>query len=355
MQEDFISSQMKRCNRNLFLISAVSMFVVIIVAAFSYNYFFNLLSSPAEINVTSLTSLNTLEAHNKDFVTVTGDDAFFSGVQYIEATYEKGTYKQVDSKVISDYVYLIVDYNLLVVQTAPGNIKLSYKGTLQEIPKDLKEELFHVAVLDSISEDPEELTAEEFDLIVFPFMLDAQADIIGGYIGLTILVLLALVSLWNLFRYGQRLVDPFGHPIYKSLRVYGNPEAVAKDIDEDLASTGIPIGKKIIVSYEWLVKEKPFGLTLVPLQDVLWMYKHITKHRINFIIPAGKTYSLVIFRKNRKKLDINMRGKDVDAVVEVVHSKAPGILQGHSDYLLQLWRSNYTAFLAEIKSLNNAI
>lgn len=103
MREDFIHNQMKRCNKNLFIISLLGILVVVLITVFCNNYFYKILKGPYEIDVTSLGDFDT---QNKDYVTVMGTDAFHSGAQYFEATHERGTGKQIDTKVISDYVYL---------------------------------------------------------------------------------------------------------------------------------------------------------------------------------------------------------------------------------------------------------
>lgn len=103
------------------------------------------------------------------------------------------------------------------------------------------------------------------------------------------------------------------------------------------------------------MRKNLFGLTLVPLQDVLWMYKNVTQHKVNYIIPAGKSYSLVIYLNNKKKVQVGMNQKKVDAAIELIRHKVPSIACGYSDELAYLWNKNFPAFLVELEKLKNAV
>lgn len=350
MQEEFILSQVRRCNRNSLLINLLVFLAVAFIVLFSYNYFYNFLLGPFDLNATSLTEIRDPNNQEKNYITVRGADVVHTGLQNVETLYEEDPYEVISTKATSDYVYLsLVNNKLLLIQTDPEAFELTYSGMLREIPADVKQELISLAV-------EEDVSPAEFDQVVLPLMLDTQIKTsrAGGYIGLGTLVLLAVFSVWNLFRYTQRIANPFGHPIYNSLELYGDPVSVAKDIDEDIASSGFPIAKKIIVSDAWLVRKKLFGLTLVPLENVLWMYKHTTKQSIDFI-PVGRTHSLALHQTNRVVLHINMREKNVDALAEVIHSRAPGIINEYSGELEVLWNKSYSAFAAEIENLKSEV
>ena len=348
MREEFILCQVKRCNRNLFLVNLLILLAVTLIMSFSYKYYYNFFFGPFTMDAASLTAMRDLKDQKKEYVTVRGSEVFHTGLQYVEETFEEGTNRVIDTKVTTDYLYLVVNDWLLVVKAAPGTTELSQTGALTMIPADLKYELVDLAAQEGIP-------IEEFDQIVLPFMVDAQSGKAIGYLGLFFCVPLFLLSVWNLLRYGKRVSDPLEHPIYKKLEIYGIPEAVANGIDEDIASTGVPVTKKLIISNSWLVRKNFFGLTLVPLQDVLWMYKNVTQHKVNYIIPAGKSYSLVIHQNNKIKVQVGMNQKKVDAAIELIQHKVPSIACGYSDELAYLWNKNFPAFLVELEKLKNAV
>lgn len=348
MHEEFILRQVKRCNKNLLLVNLLILLAVILIMSFSYNYYYNFFFGPFTMDAASLTAIRDLKDQKKEYVTVRGSEVFHTGLQYIEETFEEGTNRVIDTRVTTDYLYLVVNDWLLVVKAAPGTTDLSYTGALKMIPADLKYELATSAAQKGIS-------VVEFDQIVLPFMVDAQSSKAIGYIGLFTCLPLFLLSVWNLLRYGKRVFDPLEHPIYKKLEIYGIPEEVANGIDEDIASTGVPVTEKLIISNSWLVRKNLFGLTLVPLQDVLWMYKNVTQHKVNYIIPAGKSYGLVIHLNKKKKVQIGMNQKKVDAAIELIQHKVPSIACGYSDELAYLWNKNFPAFLVELEKLKNAV
>lgn len=344
MQDEFILAQVRRSNKNFLLVNLLTFLAVVLIISLSTNYFYNLLLGPFEMDAASLNEITYLN-QEKEYVTVKGSDAFHSGLQYLEGTIEEGTNRVINSKVAADYIYLVVKDKLLVIKADPEVINLSYTGTLKKMSAEIKEELFSIIAEDGVS-------AMEFNRIVLPFLLDTQVQSgrAGGYIALITLVLLALLTGWNLVRYGQRLADSFGHPIYKSLRVFGEPESVAKEIDEDMAASGVLLTKTVVISDKWLAGKKLLGLTLIPLHDVLWVYKHITQNKINGIIPAGKTYCLAIHRRKGVVSFLNIKKKDADAVVEMVKSKGPHIICGYSNDLEALWNKSYSDFVAAIEN-----
>lgn len=347
MQEEFILSQIKRSNKNLLLANSLILLTVILIMAFSYNYYYNFFLGPFRMDATSLMAIRDLKDQKQEYVTLRGSDIFHTGLQYIEETYEKGSNKVIGSKVTTDYLYLAVNDWLLVVKAAPGATDLFQTGVLTKMPADLKYELLSILAQEGVS-------VGEFNQTVLPFMLDAQSNKAIGYIGLFTLVPLFLFSVWNLLRYGKWTSDPLEHPIYKKLEIYGIPEAVANGINEDIANTGVPMTKKLIVSNSWLAKKSVFGLTLVPLQDALWMYKHITKQKINYI-PAGNAYCLTIYLKNKKRIQLGMSQKNVDAAIELIQHKVPCIVCGYSDVLAYLWNKDFPGFLVELVKIKNAV
>lgn len=347
MQEEFVLSQIKRSNKNLLLVNSLILLTVILIMAFSYNYYYNFFLGPFRMDSTSLVAIRDLKDQKQEYVTFRGSEIFHTGLQDIEETYEKGSNKVIGRKVTTDYLFLALNDWLLVVKAAPGSTDLFQTGVLRKMPVDLKSELVSILAQEGVS-------VGEFNQTVLPFMLDAQSNKAIGYIGLFTLVPLFLFSVWNLLRYGKWTSDPLEHPIYKKLEMYGIPEAVADGINEDIANTGVPITKKMMISDSWLIKQKFFGLHLVSLNDVLWIHKQATKHSVNFI-PVGKSYSLAVYPKNRKVFYVGMSQKDVDASIQLIERKAPHIPCGYSDVLAYLWNKDFPGFLVELEKIKNAV
>ncbi len=348
MHDEFILGQVKRCNRNLLLVNAFILIAVFLIMSLSYTYYYNFFFGPFPIDAATLSVLGDMKEQKKQYVTVTGTDVFHTGLQIIETTYDEGTNKVINTKVTTDYLYLVVNDLALVVKAPPDSTGLSYTGELTTIPADLKAELISIVTEEGIS-------FADFDRIVLPYMVDAQHSNAIGYIGLVFCVPLFCLAVWNLLRYGKRASDPLAHPIYKKLEQYGITEEVAGDIDNDIASTGAPVTKKIIISDSWFVKKNMFGLTVIPLENILWTYKHVIKHKAYYVVPVGSSYGLVLHLNNKKRIQIAMSQKNVDTALEIMQQKAPYVLSGYSDVLAYLWNKNFPAFLAEIENLKNAV
>ena len=48
----------------------------------------------------------------------------------------------------------------------------------------------------------------------------------------------------------------------------------------------------------WLLHPTQFGLQVVAIKELIWAYKHVTKHYTNFI-PTGKTFRLQVADRSR--------------------------------------------------------
>lgn len=336
MRESFIAQNLKGCNRNLFL-GTLSLFILLLLlAGIFFNYYYNLLCGPFQLSRTAAAGIKNPESRKQNYVTVTGVDVFDTGLQYLEHTYESGSKTIRSTKVKADYAYLVLFDKLLVVCTDPGKGQgLSFTGVIKPMPNDLRNALF---------EPEEDLTLSDFDEIVLPYFLDTQVSKLGGYAGFIAWLLLFIFIVWSLVKLMGRLSDRNRHPVYKALAPYGNPEAVAALIDEEIEQEGFAAIRRLVLTKGWLLWKRAFSLKVVPLEDVLWIYKNVTRQRVNYI-PVGKTYSLRVHFKNQNFWAVGMKQKEVDRAVAAIGERAPNAIAGYSDQLKYMWEKDFSAFI----------
>ena len=341
MRGSFISSQIRRGNRNLLLVNLVLIALLLLVASFNFNSYYNLLCGPFEMSMASVEAIKSAGELNKSHIKISGVQVFDAGLQYVSYTYEAGTDKIVSTTVEAEYQYLVLSDKILLVETGPGETPtLTYSGILKPMPQGLQEALI---------EDDGEVTPEEFDELVLPFYLQTRFKKTGSYIKLAIWSLILLFALRNIVLFTLRTADRSRHPVYRALARHGDPGVVSDEIDEEIETEGLQTYKSLFLSKSWLIRKSFFGLHLVPFEDILWMYKNVTRQRVNFI-PAGRTYSLRICPKDRNCWMLTMKENEVDAALTVIGEKATNAIIGYSDELKYLWDRNFPAFVEATKN-----
>lgn len=340
MRDSFISTQVRRGNRNLLLTNLGLIMLLLVVAFGNYDTYHNLLCGPFEMSMESVEAIKDVENLKNNHVKVRGVHSFDTGMQYLHYTYETGTDKIASTTVKADYHCLVLRDKFLVVETAPDvKMALTYSGILKPMPQDLKK---------AILEDDDDLSPEEFDELVLPFYLETQVKKTGSYVKLAVWTIVLLLALRNIFVFVVRTADRGRHPIYRNLASHGDPAIVADEIDDEMEKVDVREFKNLSLSKSWLIRKSFFGTYFIPFDDILWIYKSITRQRVNFI-PVGKSYSLQICPRDRKCWTMSMKGKDVNTALAIIGEKAPKAFVGYSDELKYMWERNFPAFIEAVQ------
>src|SRR5215813_560929 len=125
-------------------------------------------------------------------------------------------------------------------------------------------------------------------------MLDAKDYNGAGWVGLVLGIPLLGLGLWNLKKLVSRKREPLLHPVMRALERFGHPNAVAAQIDADVRANIVsPVLNKAAATPTWLLHPSKFGLQVLAMAELVWAYKHVTKHYTNFV-PTGKTFRLMV-------------------------------------------------------------
>ena len=153
-----------------------------------------------------------------------------------------------------------------------------------------------------------------------------------------------------LVRYGipawRHYRDPGTHPLLARIGPWGDPLGVAVDVERDFGTprykaSGWRIGDK------YLVQSTFFMFNVLRLRDLLWAYKKVTKHSVNFI-PTGKTYACVLACYGGTA-EVTGREKDVDSLLSFAAERAPWAVFGFTDELSRVFRQKTADFCAAVE------
>ena len=98
---------------------------------------------------------------------------------------------------------------------------------------------------------------------------------------------------------------------------------------------------------KYLIRSAPLAFDLLRLSDLLWAYKKVTKHSVNFI-PTGKTYACVLACYGGTA-EVTGREKDMDSLLSFAAERAPWAVLGFTDELSQVFRQKTADFCAAVE------
>ena len=329
MITNFVEQCSSRATRNLLIVSVLLLAAIVTALVLSSRYFYNVVSGPFVIENDALAGLADASNLQQYFVTVNGDDAADTGIDEV-ITHSRNGGASTSETLAAHYLAVVVGKHVLLVRS-PSNDDAAtrFTGTLQAIPSDVQHE-----VIDSVLEDFPELKG-----LFLPFMMNVEDIRPSGLAELALGVALLLLAMWNLIRNIRRQINPEAQPIYKALSAYGPAQGIVGAIDAEVAGPGCARVGKAVITPHWVLHAKPFGLDVVRLDDLVWMYQKVTEQRVNFI-KTGETYAALFWNKQGKSIEIAGKQPEVTSMLVKVAHHAPWVMTGYTKDRDKAWRTN---------------
>jgi hypothetical protein len=333
MWDDFISGQIRRTNRNLFLggIAVLTILGLILAATWrdTYNYIFG----PFAASASELAMIVSPDMPKHYFLRVQGEKSYPTGMGELE----EGS----KDKLRTAIVVLVVNKRLLLVDTPKDNHQFQFTGTLMAVPAEVSNGVIHKW----------EEKRPELKGAFLPFMLDAtgfrtKGDnmlVAAGGVGFGVLGL-GLVGIAL-----RRKLQPESHPLLARLAKYGGLQDVRMRIDSEIRGEGG--GEKfgaMQITTNWLIHAAAYKTNVMAAQDVVWAYPKVTKH-YHSGIPTGKSYSAIIRDSKGQSVEISGKKDSVPKLLESLQRRMPWVLVGFSKELEALWLKEKSKFFQLIE------
>jgi hypothetical protein len=289
------------------------------------------------VSAAELAGIQSPDQQWHNFITVTGSKSLSTGYQDIEKSTQYG--QVVSTEIKDEYVLLRVGEKILLVKAPPGKEQLEYSGQLEDTTYQVKVDLLG------------RLAAQRPDMarMVLPFTLNAANYRSDGYIMLIIGLPLMALAGWNLWKAMRRVSEIQTSPVWKHLAVYGNAEQLSQQIEAELQPAMIRKYGKLQLTPQWMVRRKLFTTWVSPVGDMVWIYKKVTKHSVNFI-PTGKTYSVVLVGRHRQRTEEQMKEKAVNELLGDLGARVPWALFGFTKDLEKAWQKDPAGVIAAVDS-----
>jgi hypothetical protein len=320
MWDDFISGQIRRTSRNLFLMGGAILLILGLLLAAGWRDTYNFVFGPFPIQSSELISISNTDSSKHYFLKVQGEKSFATGMREVDASDH--------DKIRAEIVALVVEKRLLLVKTPTDNHQLQFTGTLTAIPP----EVANGAVRRWNEKHPDLKGA------YLPFMLDATGfrkgdnlvvAAVGAGLGVLGLVLIGIPV--------RRKMQPESHPLLMQLAKYGGLQDVRMRMDSEMRSEGG--GEKfgaMQVTTNWLIHAAAYKTNVMATRDVVWAYPKVTKH-YHSGIPTGKTYSAIIRDSKGQSVEISGKKDSVPKMMESLQRRMPWVMIGFSKELEALW------------------
>ncbi len=185
-------------------------------------------------------------------------------------------------------------------------------------------------------------------LLVAAIAYASMIDYVGDWWwALAIDVPFLLLATWNLSKWKKRARDYTCHPICKRLARLGTLEQVIKQIEAAILMNPVENIAGVKLFGPWLFKPKFFGLTCFHGPDIVWVYKKVTQHSINFI-PTGKSFATLLYDRYGDSTEIQASEKKSVVLMTHIIKHCPWTIAGFSKDLEKLWTSRKGAFVAAV-------
>jgi hypothetical protein len=328
MWDDFISRQIRRTNRNLFLCGSVVLMILGLCLAATWRDTYNYIFGPFPASTSELASIVSPDMPKHYFLKVKGEKSLPTGMGELE----EGS----KDKLRTAVVVLVVGKRLLLVDTPKDNHQLQFTGTLMQVPAPVSNGVVHQW----------EEKRPELKGAFLPYMLDATgfrtkgdnlwAAAGGAGFGIVGLVLVGMAV--------RRKVQPDSHPLLTQLVKYGGLQDVRMRIDSEIRGEGG--GEKfgaMQITTNWLIQAAAFKTNVMATRDVVWAYPKVTKHYHNGI-PTGKSYSAIVRDSKGQSLEISGKKDSVPKMLESLQRRMPWVVMGYSKELEALWMKEKPKF-----------
>src|SRR6266850_2327955 len=239
-------------------------------------------------------------------------------------------------RVVAWGVALVVGDKFLIFKTGGGGDAASVvEGRLVPWPSELENEMFG-------SKEMQALRSR-----FYPFYVQNGSFHVLGYWVIAGALVLAGLLLWKGVPAWRHWRDPSSHPLLARVGKWGDPLGVAVEAERDFETPHLKGGNGCGVGDKYLIQSTFFGFDMLRLQDLLWGYKKITKHSVNFI-PTGKTYEAIVACYGGTAT-IPGKEKKVHELLAFVQERAPWAMYGYSDELSALFNKRRQEFVSSVE------
>lgn len=255
------------------------------------------------------------------YVELTADALYYSGYDYVENGRTTGSfyYNLYDGTCIFFLLSNAQCNNRQEVLTdVPVKARLQSGGKLlSELIQNMSADLGWTA--QGLSSASSRIMINAVDYLLFKNI---------AFLAVSLLVfIVSLLVFLNVLSY---LIFPVLHPACFRLRRYGPAKEQIAQAEEELHKPPVLKAGIFTVTDHYLIAASKIQLYILPLDQIVWVYKHSSLHRLRFK-RLRITYTLRVVANKKLTMIASVQPKeDVDAVIECISQRNPDVLVNYS-------------------------
>ena len=311
---------------------AVPVALMIWIAAGNSDYVRGFVRGPRVVTASALASIRDPDGSATYYVRATGTRSINTGFQEISVETENGT--ETSRSVSAAYYALELGDRYLIVKSSGGPSR-TVEGELGPLPADFEAEFFK-----SGKDQPDRSR-------FYPYYLEVSSFREPGYVYIGFAVVLIGLLYWKARPVWQHLQDLNAHPLVARVMRWGDPHLISSAVEDAWRSPKALRSSEWRMTEQYLVRSSSFHFDVLRLPDLLWAYKHVTKHSVNFI-PTGKTYAAIMHCYGGIA---TLKGseKAVDGFLRFASEHVPWAVFGHSAQIAGAWATDNAGFCRAVE------
>jgi hypothetical protein len=331
--DSWIVTRIRTTSRRRVIVWTLVLVGGVLLATSDHRYIANFFRGPYALAQADLDSIRDVEHTPRYYARVAGDRVIDTGIRQYTIHTQSGI--ETSREESGAYNAFAIGTRYLVVRTAGDDARIA-EGKLAPWPEELERQLFDSKEMRSLRSS------------FYPFYLESESFRQPGYVVIGVGVLFLVLFLWQALPAWRAWRDPERHPLAKRIAQWGDPIGVAAAAEQEFdnpllkAKGGWRLGSK------YLTRSTFFSFNVLRFQDVLWGYKKVTKHSVNFI-PTGKTYEAIVACYGGTAT-ISGKEKKVHELLAFVQQRAPWAMFGYSDELASLFNKRRQEFARSVEA-----
>lgn len=124
---------------------------------------------------------------------------------------------------------------------------------------------------------------------------------------------------------------PVMSPTCQNLLVFGNPRLMLEEAEEELATLPQLATEDMFITEHYFIQTSPYGNHIIPINEILWIYKHSTLHKLLWY-HFSISYTLHITANKHLYVKCPKNAKsDIDGIMDYLAEANHHILVGFSE------------------------
>ncbi|HEV8400944.1 MAG TPA: DUF6709 family protein [Gemmatimonadales bacterium] len=296
------------------------------------RYIENFLNGPYTLGAAELDAIDDVATTPRYFARVTGSRVIDTGLREYSVRSSGGV--ETGRSEAGAYYALVVGEKFLIFKSRGNATSNVAQGRLVPWTSELESEMFD-------SKEMKELRPR-----FYPFYVQNGSFRVFGYWMIVGAIVFVALLAWKGRPAWRHWRDPAAHPLVARMAPWGDPLGVAVLAEREAENPRFKAGGWALGD-TYLVQSTTFTFDVLRVRDLLWAYKKITKHSVNFI-PTGRSYEAILTCYGGRAV-VKAKEKVVDAILTFAHQRAPWAVIGYSDELAGLFNKQQAEFVAAVE------